>query len=365
MRKEVAEFQDEVSFLEYKKQIYNNQRQQLKEEQTGHIRTLHKQLKEKEGKLAQKEVECREQVEEALQDNSELTKTHEQQLEELQTVLGSLEQEVKTLQAEKQIWLDDKVVTSQENQQQVQQLEDKLAQMHKTFQEMSDSIEWTMKEDMKKTDKKTEKKMEKEKHLASERAIEHLDKHSLLAIKENKCLKKALSFYKSEVARLEVAVQKLEEKNLSVLSELFDLQFADAGIFSDVFSTQEASLGVSGSGTPGDTIEGQDIIDKPAEADRALGWPTALERAGPSSSCSQPADQPTGSPTQGITDLLYGRQSNIQDCPHLGALKLLNVEGKTTPLHQAVVSCDTLPPELQQTTAHWPVTTHMILTRFN
>ncbi|KAJ8347626.1 hypothetical protein SKAU_G00262150 [Synaphobranchus kaupii] len=307
-RKEVADLQEEVSLLEYKNQRYKDQRQQLKEEQLGHIKSLHKQLKDKEGKLAQEEVACRQEVEEALQENSQLIRTQEL--------------------------------------------------------ELAESIEWTMKEDMKKTDKKTERKMEKEKHLASERAIKHLDKHSRLAIKENKWLKKALSFYKLEVSRLEVAVQKLEEKNLAVLSKLFDLQFSDPSILSDIFTSQKDGPSVSDLEPPGETIGGQDIIGKLVEADWALGWPAFPERDEPSSSYGQPADQPTSSSTQEISDLLYGRQSNVQDCPHLGALKLLNMEGKRTLLHQVSSSWDMLPPGLQEITSDWPVTTSMILDKF-
>ncbi|KAG9351534.1 hypothetical protein JZ751_022785 [Albula glossodonta] len=136
-RKEVAEFQEEVSLLEYKNQRFKDQRKQLKEEQMGHVKTLHKQLKDKEGKLAQKEVICREQVEEAIQSHLDLVRSQEQELTDLQGDLRSLEEQVKVLQAEKQIWLDYKMVGSQENQQQIQQLENELTQMHKTFQEMS------------------------------------------------------------------------------------------------------------------------------------------------------------------------------------------------------------------------------------
>ncbi|XP_061105367.1 coiled-coil domain-containing protein 83 [Conger conger] len=339
-------------------------RQQLKEEQLGHIRTLHKQLKDNEGKLVQKEVACREEVEQTRQENVELIKTQELQLEELQKELTSLEKQVKASQTEKQIWVDYKLLGSQENQQQIQQLEDELTHIHSAFQEMTESIEWTMQEDMKKTDKKTDRKMEKEKHLASERAIKHLDKHSRLAIKENKWLKKALSFYKLEVARLEEAVQKLEEDNLTVLSLLFDLEFSDSSIFSDSFASKKPGLSVCESETAGETIE-QGIMGKPAEADGTPGWPEAPESDKPCTSSSQPSAQSAASSTQQICNLLYGRQGNFQqDRPHLGALKLLILKGQSAVLHRVPPSWDTLPPGLQQITSDWPVTTSMILSRF-
>lgn len=56
------------------------QREQLKEEQLGHIKVLRKQAKEQESKLEQREVVNKEQVEQALQQNLELVRIQEKEL---------------------------------------------------------------------------------------------------------------------------------------------------------------------------------------------------------------------------------------------------------------------------------------------
>lgn len=57
-----------------------SQREQLKEEQLGHIKVLRKQAKEQESKLEQREVVNKEQVEQALQQNLELVRSQEKEL---------------------------------------------------------------------------------------------------------------------------------------------------------------------------------------------------------------------------------------------------------------------------------------------
>ncbi|KAJ8267122.1 hypothetical protein GJAV_G00138700 [Gymnothorax javanicus] len=353
-RKEVADFEEEFSLLESKNQRFRAERLQLKEEQWGHIKSLHKQLKGKEGKLLQTELACRQEVELTRREIEELIKTQELELAAIQRELRSLKQRFKPHQTVRQIWVDYKLVGSKQKQRQIQQLDSELAKINKMFWEMSESVKWTMTEDMKKTAKMTHRKMEEAKRLASERAIKHLDKDSLQAIQENKWLKKTLNFYQLEASQLEEAVQKLEVKNLEFLSQLFDLQFCGPNILSDSATGKKSELAGSDFGSPGWTLERGVVCN----AEEAPAWPAPLERSG------QPADQPSGSRTREIIGAHYGHQPDNQDCSHLGARKLLNLHGQRAVTHKIPDDKDTLPPDLLHIASNWPITTSMILNRY-
>lgn len=80
-RKEIQEFQEEVIQLDAQKHRLKELREQLREEQMGHISLLRKQAKEQERKLEQREVVNKEQVELALQQNLEMVRNQETELE--------------------------------------------------------------------------------------------------------------------------------------------------------------------------------------------------------------------------------------------------------------------------------------------
>lgn len=62
------------------------QRDELSEKQQEHFMALHKQAKQQEEKLKEKEVACREEVERAVQHNLELTHIQEQELAGMNTL---------------------------------------------------------------------------------------------------------------------------------------------------------------------------------------------------------------------------------------------------------------------------------------
>uniref|UniRef100_A0A3P8Z074 Coiled-coil domain containing 83 n=1 Tax=Esox lucius TaxID=8010 RepID=A0A3P8Z074_ESOLU len=133
-RKEIQEFQEEIRQLDC---AVLTQREQLKEEQMGHIRLLRKQAKELEQKLEQREVVNKEQVDQALQQNLELIHRQEKELAELRAEVSRLGEEVLVLQGERHIWQEYKMVGSQWHQQQIQHLEAELAHVQRGFQEMA------------------------------------------------------------------------------------------------------------------------------------------------------------------------------------------------------------------------------------
>ncbi|XP_035637574.1 coiled-coil domain-containing protein 83 isoform X1 [Oncorhynchus keta] len=377
-RKEIHECQEEVSQLETKKQRYTELREQLKEEQLGHIKVLRKQAKEQESKLEQREVVNKEQVEQALQQNLELVRSQEKELAELRAEVIRLEEEVLVLQAERHIRQEYKMAGSQEHQQQIQHLEAELAQMQKGFQEMADNIQRSLDVTFNEIDKKTVHLIDDKKQLATERAIKHLDKHSRQEIKENEWLKRELAIYTREVSITALAVQQLEEENLEHMSQLFERRLEDLQISRNVFLTQAAGLGPSDS-TIQETIMKNGVSSSPVpplhpatEAWRAQKQAKELERDETSGSCSEAAYRPTEDPLQDLSVLLYGSQTYLQQRDmHLGPLeiKLLTVVGQALPLHPVPSETpgskgSSSAPEMLQAPEDWPLTARIIHKRF-
>ncbi|KAK6322037.1 hypothetical protein J4Q44_G00068290 [Coregonus suidteri] len=386
-RKEIHECQEEVSQLEAKKQKYTELREQLKEEQMGHIKVLRKQAKEQESKLEQKEVVNKEQVEQALQQNLELVRSQEKELAELRAEVSHLEEEVLVLQAERHIRQEYKVIGSQEHQRQIQHLEAELAQMQRGFQEMADNIQRTLDVTFNEIDKKTVHLIDEKKQLATERAIKHLDKQSRQEIKENEWLKRELATYTREVSITALAVQQLEEENLEHMSQLFEHRLEDLQISRNVFLTQAAGLGPSDttvqetimksnavSGQQSDGVSSSPVppLHPAMETWRAQKQAKELERDETSGSCSEAAYRPTEDPPQDLSVLLYGSQTYMQQGDmHLGPLeqKLLTVVGQALPLHPVQSETpgsegSSSAPGMLQAPEDWPLTARIIHKRF-
>ncbi|XP_019903904.2 coiled-coil domain-containing protein 83 isoform X2 [Esox lucius] len=320
-RKEIQEFQEEIRQLDAKKQRYTQLREQLKEEQMGHIRLLRKQAKELEQKLEQREVVNKEQVDQALQQNLELIHRQEKELAELRAEVSRLGEEVLVLQGERHIWQEYKMVGSQWHQQQIQHLEAELAHVQRGFQEMADNIQHSLKMTVNEIDKTTAHLIDEKKHLVTARAIKNLDQHSRHEIRENEWLKRELAIYKREVSILAVEVQQLEEENLEHLSQLFKDRLDDLQISRDIFLTQAAGLGPSGcavrddvSGPSPDVLGSNPTppLHPVTEAWWAQRQAKELERDETSSSCSRTAHRLTEEPPQDLSELLYGGQTHLQ-----------------------------------------------------
>ncbi|XP_042182945.1 coiled-coil domain-containing protein 83 isoform X3 [Oncorhynchus tshawytscha] len=358
-RKEIHECQEEVSQLETKKQRHTELREQLKEEQLGHIKVLRKQAKEQESKLEQREVVNKEQVEQALQQNLELVRSQEKELAELRAEVIRLEEEVLVLQAERHIRQEYKMAGSQEHQQQIQHLEAELAQMQKGFQEMADNIQRSLDVTFNEIDKKTVHLIDDKKQLATELAI-----------------------YTREVSITALAVQQLEEENLEHMGQLFERRLEDLQISRNVFLTQAAGLGPSDSTVqetimkrfPPDGVSSSPVppLHPASEAWRAQKQAKELERDETSGSCSEAAYRPTEDPLQDLSVLLYGSQTYLQQGDmHLGPLemKLLTVVGQALPLHPVPSETpgskgSSSAPEMLQAPEDWPLTARIIHKRF-
>ncbi|XP_041089020.1 coiled-coil domain-containing protein 83 isoform X2 [Polyodon spathula] len=343
--KEIEEFESEVKTLEEKNQRYNQRQGHLKEEQLGHIQTLLKQAKDQERELEHKEVVSKEQVEQALQDHWELEKTKEREIEG----------------REKQYWLDYKNVGSKEHAKQIRLLEQELLQMQKDFQEMADHMQRTLDAAVNEINKETEKQIDDKKRLASEQAIRHLDKQTCQEVKENDWLKRQAQFYRNEVAVMEVSVQKLEQDNLELMSQLFECRLEDLKISRKVFLTQAAGLEIDEPGLLGEDLEQLQLSDHSA---RTPSRPKSAILAAVEKKVFSLAENfekeemPTGSDSMDLCTFSYRRQDDFQQYLQLGPLelKLLSVVGRGLHIKPLESNIKGAIPKQKE----WPVTCQMI-----
>ncbi|XP_062392662.1 coiled-coil domain-containing protein 83 isoform X2 [Sardina pilchardus] len=364
-RKEIEEFKEDVAQLESEKQKLLELRDQLREEQKGHITVLRKQAKEQERKLEQRGEVNKEQVEDALHQNLELSRNKEKELAELNQGLKCLVEQVVALQAEREIWLQYKHVGRHKDKERTDHLKEELAGLQKNFEEMAENINRSLEVTFNEIDKKKVQLMDDKKQLASERAIKLLDKNTRQEIKENGWLKKEVAVYKMEVSIMEEAVQKLEEENLKLTSDLFTQRLEDLQISRNVFLTQAAGLGPSDSFTLEDTFMKKDstvqVRGHMAVVQAAVdGVVTQAEIGDRGCSGGSPAAVSEEGWPQDLRPLLYGGQIHLKETMHLGSLeqKLLSVVGQTMPLHTAS------PDTHCSGGDDWPVTVHIIRNRF-
>ncbi|TSK16172.1 Coiled-coil domain-containing protein 83 [Bagarius yarrelli] len=246
-KKEIDAYEEEIKELEARNKKLLELRDQLRDEQQGHLSVLHKQIKAQEKKLEENEVANNEQIQEAIQSNVELARTQEDELEELHRKLISVQTEVVEMQAQLQSWQLYMNVDSVEHQKKIGNLESELESVQKKFQAMTVNIECALKAAISKIENSTTQLVEREKQMASERALKQADDNSLQEIKKNDWLKKEIAVYYEEVSVLDAAVKNLERENLTHMKELLefrriDAQMSRSGMLMQTVSEQKLSL---------------------------------------------------------------------------------------------------------------------------
>ncbi|KAL4608714.1 coiled-coil domain-containing protein 83 isoform X1 [Arapaima gigas] len=374
-RKEMEDFQQEVSELEEKKQKQAKVNMQLKAEQMKQVKRLLQELKEQEQRLEQEEVLDKARLEQAFENNVQLARDEERRMRELHNDLTALEEQLLALQAEKQVWYNYKTVGSKEHQQQIQRLEADLVVMEESFQQMSGGIQRLQDDTFREIQKKTVSLIDEKRSLAAEarRAIKQLDNVSQWEIEDNEWLKREHDVYKEEVSLLDEAVQKLEKENLELVNEVFQsrLSFASRNTFiSQDAALEESNLWMTEIRTETVALtEESETSDSPetppdraAEAGKMPSWTRDL-KGDETDSCIPTTQRPTGpTPWEPSVSLNDCQNTTEQDALHLGPREEeLVIVGRAVPLHPSLADAVTSAAGIQQ---KWPLTTSIIHGRF-
>ncbi|XP_051881960.1 coiled-coil domain-containing protein 83 isoform X2 [Pristis pectinata] len=221
---------NELKQLEEMNARYRERNEQLKKEQKEHIKNLFKLAKEQDRELEHKELISTEQVEQTMRENIELIRQNEQQVQDIMTYTASVEQDILKATEVKEYWLEYKNIGSVEHGKIIEHRENELLEMVRSFSEMEDHFHRALERVKEETDKLAKEQMDEKKANATQKAISYMGRHSRQEVKENEWLKKELKQYSMEVANIEQAVQKVEEENLEILSQLFDCQISDLNV---------------------------------------------------------------------------------------------------------------------------------------
>ncbi|XP_043547538.1 coiled-coil domain-containing protein 83 isoform X1 [Chiloscyllium plagiosum] len=238
--KAMERFRQEIQHLEEVKAQNIEHNEQLKKEQKEHIRILVRKAKELEKELERKEKINNEQVAQALKEKLEIIKQNKQQTQELLNSLKVVEQKILKEEEVKAYWLEYKNVGSIEHRRIITVRENELVELVKNFREIEDHFHRALARAKEEIDRIMKEQMNEKKAMAAENAVSYMGKYTRQQVKENAWLKKELNLYSLEVTNLEQAVQKVEQDNLKILSQLFDCQISDLNECRNLFKIRAA-----------------------------------------------------------------------------------------------------------------------------
>ncbi|XP_076819679.1 coiled-coil domain-containing protein 83-like [Clavelina lepadiformis] len=378
------ELQFEIRGLKEKNKRYQERNARLKEEQLIHIKTLLRQAKEQEHELEQREVYNSEHVEQALKEKWEAARVAEGQLDELRLKIEETDKEYTEVSAEVEYWSSYRDHGSDEHKTQIRLLNDELDDLQHNFDEMCAHLKRQL--DAAKSEVKAhmDQCMAEQKHLASEKAMEHLDASSVQEVHENDWLKNEAEVHRAEEKNLRAALEVLERENLEIISNLLDCRQEDLKISRNFYLTQFTE---------------NEILDDSNMLDMDMKQMSVYQKGYDSPSCSTPQqkaieDRPRSAMQKAVEDKVFSIMSiqeeeeeeeeehNLEadmiahqdeyinvyedkEFLHLGPLeiKLLCVHGEKKQVHpmdarQQIV--DGTKPDITVTRPRWPVQTPMI-----
>ncbi|XP_015283216.1 PREDICTED: coiled-coil domain-containing protein 83 [Gekko japonicus] len=236
----------EIKRLEDINERCHERNQNLKAEQTGHLRALLTTLKEQEKELEKLEVVTRDDVEKAMKDKWQYIKDQEKLIKDMRSQINQFEQKLLVKQAEVDYWLEYKNVGSADHAQQIQTLEQDIKKLKEDLEEMIEYFRLALEETKQKIDKYTLKQMELKKEWATENAVKHIDSISCREIKEYEWLKEEVALYRKEVDEMEATAHALEEENIYLIKKLYDRRLHYLRVPRKLFLTQGAGLQIPG-----------------------------------------------------------------------------------------------------------------------
>ncbi|RMX45990.1 hypothetical protein pdam_00002067 [Pocillopora damicornis] len=190
----------DLQSLKEKNERLKDRNQRLKEEQLLHIKTLLKQVKEKDKEVEKAAEVGHEQVEAALLQKFDLMKAEEAEVQAQNDHIQKKEAEIEEVRRDIR---------------RLQEYRD-IAHLERSLKIAKDEIETY-----------TESTISKQKDIANEKATNNLDKDSCGEILDHRWLKKEVAIHREGHADLSAKVEDLEKRNLEIMSEMFDCKVED------------------------------------------------------------------------------------------------------------------------------------------
>lgn len=322
----------------------------LKEEQLLHVKTLLKQVKEKD-KEVEKAVEVgHDEVEAALLAKFDTMKAEEAEVQELNVLIEKKKEDIAAVRKNIRKLQDYRDIGAEEHAKQIVILKQDLKEMQDSHNDIAAHLERSLKIARDEIETYTESTISKQKDIANEKATNELDKDSCGEILDNRWLKKEVSIHQEGHAHLSKAVEDLERKNLEIMSEMFDCKVEDLKF------TRKFYLSCIGD------EESSEEEDDHVDAEEVIASHGVL------------AEQHE-KPDDLLDNYFLLGEDDYEDSPRLGPmeLQLLSVMGTRKPIlphpvdlqleENALVPVeDASRPEFYTSPRNWPVTNNMLQT---
>uniref|UniRef100_A0A670HTR5 Coiled-coil domain containing 83 n=1 Tax=Podarcis muralis TaxID=64176 RepID=A0A670HTR5_PODMU len=321
--------------------------QQLKNEQTSHIRALLVALKEQEEALAKVEVVTRDDVEKAMKEKWQYVRDQEKLIKDMRCQIHYLEQKLVQKQAEVDYWLAYKNVGSAEHAKQIECLEQDIQKLKEDLEEMTEFFRISLEETKERTDRYMLKQME----LKKEWALEVL-------IRTGFHISWQVAGYKKEVSDLEASVHELEKENIYLINKLFERRMQFLKVPRINFKAQQAVIDRIPSPPPPPLLQ-QSFINRsiaqsvfpPLASAEVQAESTSLvsemvlnvdqtdrKEAGENllDDSYEVIQMQTDSVGQLLPPILYEDSNDFKEYKDLGplAVKLMTTVGQTMPVHE-------------------------------
>jgi hypothetical protein len=212
----------------------------LKREQENAISILLRANKEFHRKINEKDIITKEHVVEQMKVNWETKKSNKNALIELQEQLIKKDEEILVQKNQIAYWEEYRDRGQFEHEKTIRLLQQEITDMEESFREITAHLQAKLTRAKDEIEKSTAEILDRQKFIATEKAVAKMDKYSRREVIDNSWLTRETETHRKETAELFKTVEKLEEENLKILSELFECQVEDLHISRNFFMTQFA-----------------------------------------------------------------------------------------------------------------------------
>ncbi|EDV20558.1 Coiled-coil domain-containing protein 83 [Trichoplax sp. H2] len=226
----IEETQGTLRDYQEKSKILKDRNKKLKIEQLHHMKQLLKQSKERDLNLQKVEEVGYEVVEKAFQDKLATARQEERDIEEMIEEIRRRDAIIQLTQAEVDQLVDYREYGQFEHKKQIEILVQELKDIDMKFEEMADHARKAVESEKNELQRSTELQLNKQKDIATEVALQNMDKTNHVEIKDNQWMKKEIALYQEEHEKLTRLVEEIESKNLHAMGTLFDSKAADLRI---------------------------------------------------------------------------------------------------------------------------------------
>lgn len=343
----------DMQSLQEKNSRLKDRNQRLKDEQLLHIKTLLKQVKEKD-KEVEKAVEVgHEQVEDSLLAKFNAMKAEEAEVQVLKDQIEKKEEEIADVRKNIKKLEDYRDIGAEEHAKQIVLLKQDLKEMQDSHDDIAAHLDRSLKIAKDEIEAYTESTISKQKDIANEKATNNLDKDSCGEILDNRWLKKEVSIHQRGHEELSEIVEELERRNLEIMSEMFDCRVEDLKFtrkfYLSCIDDEESS------DEDGAAIDGEEVIASHGFLEEQHEKPDDL-----------------------LDNYFLPGEDDFEDSPRLGPmeLQLLSVMGTKKPIlpqpsdseneeNQLALALDSgflSRPENYTSPRNWPISNNMLKT---